>query len=328
MSPNGYLKETPGNLLYGTLGFITITRNVGTPSGLNVGGLGAVLTSLDDLGSTEVRRGHTVQTGLDGMTSIKRYYDISPANNTDLHAGLVFNYDDSELNGKDEATLKLFKSTEMGSTWQFKGGEVDTASSDITIAGLNSYSRWSATSSQLAETFSVIMQGFYNTGTDNLNMTDTVRVYLRNSASPYALVDSAIVTIDSLTFNADVQFANAETGQYYIQVKHRNSIETWSKDRIKYIAGTIFNYDFTFSADQAYGNNEILKGTKYCMYSGDVTQDGYIDLADVVNIYNNAAAFANGYVVTDVNGDMITDLADVLIAYNNAIAFVSAKFPA
>ncbi|MEZ4690419.1 MAG: hypothetical protein R3A12_09650 [Ignavibacteria bacterium] len=328
LSSVGYLKETPGNLLYGSPGYITITKNTGTPSAMNVGGLGAVLTASTDLGSTEVRRGHTVQTGLDGGTSIKRYYDITPANNTDLHASLVYKYDESELNGKPEAGLKLFKSENLGSTWQFMGGTVNTVANEITILGLNSFSRWAADTSGMSEATAVIMEGFYDVPNNRLNMTDTVRFYLRNSSSPYALVDSAIVTIDSLTFNSPVQFANAGTGQYYLQVKHRNSLETWSKDRIKYIAGSMFNYDFTFSADQAYGNNEILKGTKYCIYSGDVNQNGFIDLADVLDIYNNSTSFINGYVVTDVNGDRITDLADILIAYNNAIAFVSAKFPA
>ncbi len=327
LSSAGYLKETPGNLLFGSPGYITITRNTGIPSALNAGGLGAVITSLNNLGSTEVRRGHTVQTGLDGGTSIKRYYDIIPTNNTDLHASLVYKYDESELNGKPEAGLKLFKSENSGSTWQFMGGTVNAAANEISIAGLNSFSRWSADTSGLSEATAVIMEGFYNVPNNRLNMTDTVRFYLRNSSSPYAPVDSAIVTIDSLTFNSPVQFANAGTGQYYLQVKHRNSLETWSKDRIKYIAGSMFNYDFTFSADQAYGNNEILKGTKYCMYSGDVTQNGFIDLADVLSVFNNASAFVNGYVVTDVNGDQITDLADVLITFNNASIFVKAKTP-
>ena len=183
ITPAGYMTETPGNTVFGTTGYITTTRNVGTPTALNVGGLGAVLTATSNLGSTEIRRGHTVQTGLNGGTSIKRYYDITPTNNTGLHASLVYKYDDSELNGKPEAALKLFKSTNTGSTWQFMGGTVNTVANEITIDGLNSFSRWSADSSGSSESISVIMEGFYNIATNNLNMTDTVRVYLRNSSS-------------------------------------------------------------------------------------------------------------------------------------------------
>jgi hypothetical protein len=327
ITPVGYMTETPGNTVFGTTGYITTTRNVGTPSSLNVGGLGAVLTASSNLGSTEIKRGHTVQTGLNGGTSIKRYYDITPTNNSGLNATLVYKYDDSELNLKPEPSLKLFKSTNSGGTWLYMGGTVNIAASEITLSGLTSFSRWSADSSGVSAAITTLMQGFYNNVTNRLSMSDTVRAYLRNSFAPYAVVDSSIGIIDSLTFKSSYQFPNAADGNYYIQLKHRNSLDTWSKFGVNYQTTVTLNYDFTFTASQSFGNNTILKGVKYCMYSGDVTQDGFIDLADVVGIYNNATAFANGYVVTDVNGDLITDLADVLIGYNNAIAFVSAKTP-
>jgi hypothetical protein len=328
ISPTGYLTETPGNTVKGgSTGYIITTRNVGTPTALNVGGMGAVLTATTNLGITTVRRGNAVQTGLNGGTSIRRYFDITPTNNSGLNATLVYKYDDSELNLKPEPSLKLFKSTNSGGTWLYMGGTVNIAASEITLSGLTSFSRWSADSSGVSAAITTLMQGFYDNVTNKLSMSDTVRAYLRNSFAPYAVVDSSIGIIDSLTFKSSYQFPNAADGNYYIQLKHRNSLDTWSKFGVNYQTTVTLNYDFTFTASQSFGNNTILKGVKYCMYSGDVTQDGFIDLADVVGIYNNATAFANGYVVTDVNGDLITDLADVLIGYNNAIAFVSAKTP-
>jgi hypothetical protein len=327
ITPTGYMTETSGNTVFGISGYIVTTRNIGTPTSLNVAGMGAVLTASSNLGSTEIRRGHTVQTGLNGGTSIKRYYDISPTNNSGLTASLVFKFDDSELNGKPEPSLKLFKSTNSGSTWLFMGGSVNIAANEITLTGLNSFSRWSADSSGVSAAITLLMEGFYNNVSNQLSLSDTVRAYLRNVSSPYAVVDSAIGVVDSLTFKSAFQFNNAASGTYYLQLKHRNSLETWSKNGVVYIMDSTLNYDFTFAATQAFGNNTIQKGSKYCLYSGDVTQDGFIDLTDVLNIYNNATAFINGYVVTDVNGDMITDLSDVLIAYNNAIKFITAKSP-
>ena len=327
LTPAAYMTETPGNTVFGTTGYITTTRSIGIPGSLNVGGMGAILTATTDLGSTVVRRGHTVQTGLNGGTSIKRYYDITPTNNTGLTATLVFKFDDSELNGKPEPSLKLFKSTNTGSTWLFQGGTVNIATNQITLSGLTSFSRWSADSSKVSAAIGLIMEGFYNTGTNNLNMTDTVRAYLRNISSPYAVVDSAIGLLDSLTFKSALQFTNASTGSYYIQLKHRNSLETWSKNPVNYIQDSTLNYDFTFAANQAFGNSEVLKGTKYCLYSGDVTQDGNIDLTDVLLTYNASSNFATGYVSTDVNGNSIVDLTDILIASNNAGKFISRKSP-
>ena len=72
----------------------------------------------------------------------------------------------------------------------------------------------------------------------------------------------------------------ADATNYYIAVKHRNAVETWSKNTQAFSSG-ILNYNFTTSAAQAYGDNMILKLTKYCFFSGDVNQDGVVDLTDV-----------------------------------------------
>jgi len=172
----------------------------------------------------------------------------------------------------------------------------------------------------------VALQGFYNNTT--LNIRDTTRIYLRNTSPPYAIVDSAKAVIDSLNFTGSFLFANAPTGTYYLQVKSRNGLETWSKAGGQlYTAGSAFSYNFTTAAAQAYGSNEILKNTKYCQYSGDVNQNGIIDLTDVILINNDASAFLSGYRVTDVNGDSYIDLSDIVITSNNASNFVNKVVP-
>ena len=265
LTPTAYMKETPDNTVFGTTGHIITTRNISSPSNLNVGGMGAILTESSNLGSTVIRRAHTVQTGLNGGTSIKRYYDITPTNNSGLNATLVFKYDDSELNGKPEPTLKLFSSTNSGTNWLYMGGSVNIATNEITLPGLTAFSRWSACSSHVSASISLIMEGFYSLSPlpTKLNMTDTVRIYLRNSSSPYVAADSSIGLLDSLTFNSPFQFANAPSGLYYLQIKHRNSLETWSKNPLAYMQDTILNYNFTIGLTQAYGNNMIQKGISF-----------------------------------------------------------------
>ena len=78
------------------------------------------------------------------------------------------------------------------------------------------------------------------------------------------------------------------------------------------------SYDFTLSASQAYGTNQILKGSKYCIFNGDVNQDAVVDVSDIVVIYNDAGNFVSGYVSTDLTGNMFVDISDVVIAYNNS----------
>lgn len=53
------------------------------------------------------------------------------------------------------------------------------------------------------------MEGFYNPVTNRLNMKDTVRVYLRNTNSPYSIVDSAKGVVDSVQLAVQLLFSNA-----------------------------------------------------------------------------------------------------------------------
>ena len=123
-------------------------------------------------------------------------------------------------------------------------------------------------------------------------------------------------------------FRNAPSGNYYVVVKHRNSVETWSKSGgIAYTVGGNLNYDFTTSASQAFGNNLQLVGGKYCIYTGDVNQDGVVSLPDVIDIYNSASIFATGYLNTDIDGNNNIDLNDITMAYNNSINFVTVIKP-
>lgn len=66
---------------------------------------------------------------------------------------------------------------------------------------------------------------------------------------------------------------------------------------------------------------------EFAFFSGDVNKDEVIDLADIVSIFNEANAFATGYVVADLTGDGFVDLSDVTIAFNNSNVFVSVIRP-
>jgi hypothetical protein len=176
----------------------------------------------------------------------------------------------------------------------------------------------------------VIMEGFYDQSLNNMRMSDTIKVYLRNSSSPYTIADSSRGVINSNTFTGSFSISNATTGNYYISVKHRNTIETWSSSSVSYTSLSTINYNFTNALSQAYGNNLVQADASpviYAVYSGDVNQDGFIDLTDVILVYNDASAFVTGYNSTDVNGDSISDLTDVIITYNNSIKFISVIRP-
>lgn len=175
----------------------------------------------------------------------------------------------------------------------------------------------------------MFIEGFYNSGTDT-QVSDTIKVYLRNSVSPFAKVDTAINVVSS-NGTASLLFGNAPTGQYYIVTTHRNSLETWSKSGGEILTrAATANYDFSNASSQAFGNNMKpidASPERFAVFSGDVNQDGFINLTDVVGIYNDAGNFVTGYKVTDVNGDSITDLSDIIIANNNSVGFVTLVRP-
>ncbi|MBX7041281.1 MAG: hypothetical protein K1X85_00130 [Ignavibacteria bacterium] len=185
--------------------------------------------------------------------------------------------------------------------------------------------------SQSVINLKVIPQGFYNGITGKLNSADSVRVYLRTNIPPYEKVDSAIAIIDSVTFSAACRFSRAVSGGYYISVIHRNSVETWSSaPGFFFVAGVPINYDFTASAGQAFGNNQVQVSSApvvYAVYSGDVNRDGIVDAVDASSADNDAFNFVTGYAQTDVTGDLFVDANDASVIDNNAFLFVGTVLP-
>ena len=122
-------------------------------------------------------------------------------------------------------------------------------------------------------------------------------------------------------------FNNASNGvNYYIHVKHRNAIETWSRTTGAF-ASNYRAYDFTTDSGKAFGYNMVKKGTKWVFYGGDVNQDGFVDGTDNNLIDNDAANFTSGYVATDLNGDDFVDATDYSISDNNAYLFIGKITP-
>jgi len=175
------------------------------------------------------------------------------------------------------------------------------------------------------------IEGFYNNSNDRMNIRDTVTAYLRNTSSPFSIVDSARAVIDSVNMTGNFNFQNTYTGNYYISLKHRNALETWSKSGGESLVnGTTQNYNMTDMSSKAYGNNIVQidnSPLRFALYSGDVNKDSFIDLTDVIYIFNDANTFITGYKISDLTGNNITDLADMLVAYNNAGNFVSVLRP-
>ena len=163
--------------------------------------------------------------------------------------------------------------------------------------------------------FTALIEGFYNGSTMK---PDTVTVELRNTSAPYTLVDQAKVFLNS-GGQGSGKFYNAMNGvPYYIVFKHRNAIETWSASPQVFSAGTL-TYDFTTASNKAYGNNLKLIGSKWCIYGGDVNQDGFVETTDVSQVFTGNVNGTTGYISTDLNGDGFTEIEDLNIVFRNNV---------
>jgi hypothetical protein len=124
-------------------GNVVFSTNLNAPTGSNPANMGIIITSDQNLGDVTIRRGHQSQVNnVNSGNSILRYYDILPANNSNLNATLRLNYFDGELNGNNENSLALFKSDD-GVNWSNQGfTSKDPNANFVEKTGIGSFSRW------------------------------------------------------------------------------------------------------------------------------------------------------------------------------------------
>lgn len=127
-------------------GYVKATRNTGSTSGtVTFGGMGLQMTETTQTNNSTVvtRRTGTASVGA-GNNSILRYFDITPAVDVALNGSIVFHYTTAELSGQAEDSLKIYKSTDGGTTWTKQTTTVNMAANTLTTSGITSFSRWTA----------------------------------------------------------------------------------------------------------------------------------------------------------------------------------------
>lgn len=170
--------------------------------------------------------------------------------------------------------------------------------------------------------FSTMAANLYDVAVSNdPTAADYITVNLWN---PFSLSnpvpDYSITTLLHTNGTASMLFPPAVTGNsFYIAVKHRNSIETWSHDPVLFSPVTF--YDFSSGLETAYNDGAIapmknLGDGHFAFYAGDINQDGAIDAQDM-NVIDNEIGFF-GYNISDVNGDGATDAQDMNFVDNNS----------
>lgn len=150
----------------------------------------------------------------------------------------------------------------------------------------------------------------------NLSIADSVNIKLVDS-------NLNIITAQPLGMHIGTSGnSNREIGcelkeKYYIVVNNRNHLETWSASTVSFDNDTVY-YDFTTSADKAYGSNQkqVAPG-KFAIMVGDVNQDGVVDISDLVDMDSDLTNGTTGYIVYDLNGDGVVDISDLIVIDEN-----------
>ncbi len=173
----------------------------------------------------------------------------------------------------------------------------------------------------------------YDLGLSNdATATDSITVQLwkpTNLAQPQP--DHSIKTILHKNGTANALFPSAVLNmRFYVCIKQRNTMEIWSSDSILISAQNLV--DFTTDSLSAFNDGvqsslQRLAPSKFAMFSGDVNQDGTIDILDLIEAENKAAEFQFGYLQTDCNGDGTTDLFDLQYMENNGNRFLFISRP-
>jgi hypothetical protein len=155
--------------------------------------------------------------------------------------------------------------------------------------------------------------------------TDTLVVELHDALT-YTLIDSKqaiLLTNGSVSANF-----TQPPGSYYIAVKHRNSIQTWTNVPVACTTTTPL-YDFSTAAGKAFADNQVLvEPGIWAFYTGDLNQDGFIDGNDFPVFDNDSFnGVTDTYTATDMNGDGFVDGNDFPVFDNNSFNGVTAVFP-
>jgi len=157
-------------------------------------------------------------------------------------------------------------------------------------------------------------------------IADRITVELHEAGS-YSTIVYSITNVDlSLNGTATLTIPAEHAGNYYITIRHRNSIETTTSSPVSF-AGSAINQSFA-SASNVFGSNLKPSGDGYYLVFGaDVNQDGIVDTGDMNDVDNGSSSILIGYNVPDANGDGLVDTSDMNMVDNNSAAIVYVRLP-
>ncbi|MEP7165178.1 MAG: reprolysin-like metallopeptidase [Ferruginibacter sp.] len=185
----------------------------------------------------------------------------------------------------------------------------------------------------------LFLQGYYNAGSGIMQPvlnnesvpsslateTDTIIVELHHQTT-HALIDTKKVVL--LTNGTASATFIQPAGSYFIAVRHRNTLQTWTTAPLACTSSTPL-YNFTTAANKAFGDNQVqVAAGIWAFFTGDLNQDEFIDVSDYPFFdSDNLGGVSGVYASTDMNGDGFVDVSDYPVFDNNNLSGVSSIHP-
>ena len=163
-------------------------------------------------------------------------------------------------------------------------------------------------------------------------IADRVQVDLFQENPPYAPIGVSISGIDLTTTGlATFQVSPTWSGNYYIRIRNRNHLETWSAIAVPFNTNNV-DYNFTTGLYQAYGGNpQALVSTTpplYAFYLGDLDQGGWIDAIDFNMFEPELTMGTTGFTNADFDGGGWVDAIDFNMFEPRLTFGNSSEYPA
>lgn len=124
-------------------GVIKTTRTANLGSNQIFGNIGFEINAAGSApGLTTVERVTGFAFTGNGTSTIKRFFKVTPNNNSGLNAVVTFRYNENELNNHTEENLIAIRSEDNGINWIVVGGTLDANNNVVTVSGVNNLSWW------------------------------------------------------------------------------------------------------------------------------------------------------------------------------------------
>ena len=193
---------------------------------------------------------------------------------------------------------------------------------------------------------SLFLEGLFNNSTNMLNeamdgntglaawgegIADKVNIELIQEAAPYSTLQLESDLNLSTHGLASFTTSCVNNGNYYIKVRNRNHIETWSSIPLPFNTNPV-EYDFRYDAYQAFGGNPQVQVSAnpalYAFYLGDLDQNGWVDADDFNMFEPDLTLGSTGFNPADFNGGGWVDADDFNMFEPRITAGNAAEYPA